>query len=66
MIYLNHRQKYYVLTLPLVPLLILLLESIIVNGVEYPIGTPVKRQTDSAKSSNTCARGRKPSNTSSG
>lgn len=38
---------------PLEPLIILLLVSIKVNGVEYPIGTPVIKQTLSATNSNT-------------
>lgn len=43
---------------PLQPFIILLLESINVSGVEYPIEIPVNRHTLSAKSSNTWANGK--------
>lgn len=43
---------------PLQPRFILLLVSIKVVGVEYPIGTPVNKQTLSANNSNTCASGK--------
>lgn len=48
------------------PFMIFVLVSINVFADEYPIGTPVNRQTLSASNSKTCASGRKPSNTSSG
>lgn len=51
---------------PLDPFIIFVLVSIKVFADEYPIGTPVRRQTLSANNSKTWASGRKPSNTSSG
>lgn len=43
---------------PLLPRIILLLVSMSVVGVEYPMGTPVNKQTLSASNSNTCAKGK--------
>lgn len=43
---------------PLLPRIILLLVSMSVVGVEYPMGTPVNRQTLSANNSKTCANGK--------
>lgn len=40
-------------TSPLLPRLILVLESVNVVGVEYPIGTPVRRHKLSASNSKT-------------
>jgi hypothetical protein len=51
---------------PLLPFIIFVLESMRVVGVEYPIGTPVIKQTLSASNSKTWARGRNPMRTSSG
>lgn len=44
---------------PLHPRFILLLVSINVVGVEYPIGTPVSKHTLSANNSKTWANGKK-------